>query len=61
MAEQKILHFHLDAHLRARHAAGTGGMLNQVTDAVRAAGWEVTLAPLEDTQGGPRRKAIIWC
>ena len=46
MAEPKILHFHLDAHLRARHAASTGGMLNQVTDAVRAAGWEVALAPL---------------
>ena len=29
-------------------------MLNQVTDAVRAAGWEVNLAPLEDTQGRPK-------
>ena len=54
MAEPKILHFHLDAHLRARHAAGTGGMLNQVTDAVRAAGWEVTLAPLEESKGRPK-------
>ena len=54
MAEPKILHFHLDAHLRGRHAGGTGGMLNQVTDAVRAAGWEVILAPLEQTHGRPK-------
>lgn len=54
MTGPKTLHFHLDAHLRSRHAAGEGGMLNQVTEAVQAAGWQVNLAALEDTLGRPK-------
>lgn len=54
MTGPKILHFHLDAHLRGRHAAGVGGMLNQVTDAVQAVGWQVNIAALEETHGRPK-------
>jgi hypothetical protein len=53
MTGPKILHFHLDAHLRSRHAAGEGGMLNQVTEAVQAAGWQARLVALEDSNGRP--------
>lgn len=53
MPAPKILHFHLDPHLRGRHADNSGGMLNQITDAVKAAGWQVEIAALEETHGRP--------
>lgn len=51
MTGPKILHFHLDAHLRRRHGAGEGGMLNQVTEAIEAVGWQTNLVALEDSHG----------
>lgn len=54
MSGAQILNFHLDSHLRGKHAAGEGGMLNQVTTAVEAAGWQVNLVALEDSMGRPK-------